>query len=267
MKKQIFSVLFFFAFTITFVSAYSYSNMYGGTQDLINNLIYTGAPLIEAVLGPVNSIANFTSGEVLFIKFLIFFLLFVVIQAILKKVPLFEDNKAVIAILSIAIPIIGIRFMSANELIYGLLLPYGTLGVALMTILPFLIFFFFVHKTSLHSSGRRLCWIFFLLVYILLGFMRGNDLGDLGSQIYIITTLTILGTTIFDGKIHSYFGLATTKAFLSNVDEKNLADIKIEYVKYARALNADPTDKGLQNIVKNLKKRILQLGGSIPNVP
>ena len=61
-------------------------------------------------------------------------------------------------IVALIVSILSVRFMSENNFILGLLLPYTTLGVALITIIPFLIFAYGVHTTGLPGIGRKIAW-------------------------------------------------------------------------------------------------------------
>lgn len=254
--------IFLMFFSISLASAYGYSNYIGSSQNILNNLISAGSPLIEAVLGPVTDVGEFSPGEMLFMKFLIFLLLFIIIQAVLKKIPLFSDNNAVITILSVAIPIIGIRFMSANEMIYGILLPYGTLAAALMIILPYVIFFFFIHNSGLRASGRRLAWIVFLIIFLALWLSRYDSQSIVINQIYIWSTLVLILTATFDKKINAYLRLGSIKKWYKDLDEERGLNLKLKYQKYLPLAGDPVADK----ILTKIKKDAIKLGIDLSTV-
>jgi hypothetical protein len=182
--------------------------------------------------------------------------MFVVIQSVLKRVPAFKDKLAVIGILSVAIPLIAIRFMSANNLIYGVLLPYGTLGIALTTILPFMIFFWFIHQTGLHGTARRVSWIFFTIVFLVLWANRTDEIGDIGNQIYAWTSLAMILVLIFDKQLHAHMELDKLKKLFNDDRIARIADLKIEHHRLVTSGRADDPDvkKMIEKVEKELKK-------------
>jgi hypothetical protein len=266
MKK--FRGFFIFAFSLVLLanlaSAYNYPSYYYSSRDIFDNIITAGAPILELLFGGyTESIGEFSSGEILFIKLLIFILMFVIIQVILKNMPFFEDNLTVIGILSVAIPLIAIRFMSANNLIYGIMLPYGVLGVALTTILPLIIFFFFVHNTTLHKTGRRIWWIFFLIIYLVLWLNRTDQISDLGNQIYSWVIVALIINIFLDGRIHAYIGLNTLKSIMHDKNGENLRELITKLEKLDKFVNEHPNSKKQYKAErKYLIKRIEELGGS-----
>ncbi len=248
----IFSILF-----LNFASAYFPGSLYlGRGGDLIDNIVIAGAPVLEALFGGyTESAGEFSSGEILFIKFLLFLIMFVVIQSVLKRVPAFKDNLAVIGILAVAIPLIAIRFMSANNMIYSVLLPYGTLGIALTTILPFMIFFWFIHQTGLHGTGRRVSWIFFTIVFLVLWANRTDEIGDIGNQIYAWTSLAMILVLIFDKQLHTYLELSQLKGFFSKADNIAIASLKAEYNNLKSSVGA-ASDKDIQKRLREIEKEL-----------
>lgn len=252
----------FFVFTflsilfLNFVSAYVYPQYYYSSRNVIDNIITAGAPVLELLFGDyTGSTGEFSSGEMLFLKFLLFFMMFVIIQAVLKKIDMFKDNKAVIGILSVAIPLIAVRFMSANQLVYMILPAYGTLGIALTVILPFLIFFFFIHNTNLRGLGRRICWLFFITAFIVIWLNRADEVGTLGNQIYGWTIFVMALVAIFDKRLHSYLSLYELNKFFHHTDTSHIAGLKAEY----RALKNTPdyaTDKDIMKRLYEIEKEL-----------
>ena len=251
--------------TLNSVYAYSSQGIVGSSQGILDNLISGGAPLIEAVLGDYTSpVGNLSYGEILFMKLLIFLILFVIIQAVLKKIPIFEtsigENKAVVTILSLAIPIIAVRFMSSSEMLYGVLLPYGMLGIAITTILPLLIFFFFVHNSGTGKIGRRTMWIFFTIIYLVLWLNRTDSIGKIGNQIYFWTIIILIINVLADGKIHSYFGLRTIKSLINETDETANINLQREYDIYSAFLTKHPENKSAKRKLEKIRKELYRRG-------
>lgn len=170
-------------------------------QSTINAATSIGQPVFSALIGDYNT------SSFLFTKFLLALLLFVVIDVVIKNAPMFRGHKGVAVIVSLVISLFAIRFMSENDLINGILLPYGTLGVAIVTILPFFVFFYFVHKTEMTAVGRRLCWIFFGITFLVIWGSRTVYISPTLDTIYLITFIGIIIALIFDRGLHGYFGM------------------------------------------------------------
>src|SRR3989338_2693561 len=159
MKKSaviVVGILFLFMFVSGISSVSAYSAGYGASQ--VGNWISQGIENARIIMEPVfiTMFGDYTGYDFLWTKVAIFVLLFVIIRYILGKIDTFKDNNAVQVVISFIVSLFAIRYMGENDIIRGILLPYGVLGVALVTLLPFLIFFYFVHKTNMGSGGRKL---------------------------------------------------------------------------------------------------------------
>lgn len=223
-----------------------------GMEQLIELVTETLTPFFEAILG------EYSTGEFFFAKILLLILLFIIIAVIVKKIPTLGDNKAVITIIALVVSIFSVRFMSESQLITGILLPYNTLGIVIVTVLPFLIFFWFVHLTKLESAGRRIAWILFAIVFVLLWYTRNIETGltTLANQIYGGVLLIIIAVLIFDRKIHSYFALWEIKKLTKNVNDKVVLELLDDLEKAER--HGD-TAIGKEQ-AKRIRKRLKELG-------
>ena len=207
MKKRVIGLFALLsAFFVQIVSAYPSS--FGASQ--IGYWISQGIENARIIMEPVfiTMFGDYTGYDFLWTKVAIFVLLFVIIRYILGKIDTFKDNNAVQVVISFIVSLFAIRYMGENDIIRGILLPYGVLGVALVTLLPFLIFFYFVHKTNMGSGGRKLSWMFFAVIFGVLWYNRFGDLSPLANQIYGWTLVGVIAVLMFDQKIHEYFGLA-----------------------------------------------------------
>lgn len=186
-----------------------------GVRQLIDQTTNFFKPIFQAILG------DYEDNTFFFTKVLLFILLFVVIFFILTRMPIFEGYRGVNYVIAMVISIIAIRFISENQLILGILLPYGTLGVALTTAIPFLIIFYGIHAANFSSLGRRLSWGFFGIVFVILWIYKSPNLSPISNQIYLWSLIALLVVFIFDKRIHYYFrGLEGKKAEEAIVDEK-----------------------------------------------
>jgi len=180
--------------TISLVSAYDLSDSLArGSEQLID--------IVENVLGPFFSVFLGGGGEHLFERILFFFIIFALVYVVLKsdRVPIFQGQKGVIWIITIAVSLLSARFLTETQLIQTILLPYGVFGVALTSALPLILFFFFAEGFE-SSLIRKSLWLFFLVIFVGLWTSRYNELGDI-AWIYLITGVLALIFFLFDGTI------------------------------------------------------------------
>jgi hypothetical protein len=207
MKKGqlVFEVFLFGAFLTIFlipiVSAQPYAPNYY-IERLIDWIQSSYTPIFESLLG-VDAFDEF-----FFAKIIVFILIFSVVFMILQNnIDIFRNNRFISFVVALGVSILSIRFITDNEFFLGILLPYGVMGAAITTLLPMLIFFFFVHTSVPGDVGRRFAWFFYGVIFLVLWGMRQADIGP-ANWIYIAGVIFVLINFIFDGPIHEYFGTA-----------------------------------------------------------
>jgi hypothetical protein len=119
---------------------------------------------------------------------------------ILNRIPMFQDNRAALIIVALAVSLLSTRFFGDFDLIRSALAPYTVLGVALSAGLPLVIYFFFVHSFEESSTLRKILWIFFIVVFLIIWQDRAEELGT-AANIYLLTGLAALILLLFDGTI------------------------------------------------------------------
>ncbi len=169
-----------------------------GSQDVIKVITDFSQPFLEAILG-VNAY-----DEYFFSKALLFVLLVVVIYGVLGKLSVFEGHPSASRILSVVVALLGVRYLISAEVISAVLLPYGTLAIAITVFLPFLIYFYFVHENVKGAVGRRAAWIAFGIFFIGLWIRRGEDVGSAGWM-YLAGIIAVGAAMFFDPITHRYF--------------------------------------------------------------
>lgn len=174
------------------VSAQYSSGFYGGTDQAFS--------WVENNLGPAFGYVLGGTGDLLFERVLLFFILMALVFVILSRLKLFKENLAVIWIITLAVSLISTRYLSDFTMVKNVLLPYTILGVSLTAALPFIIYFFFVQSFEDSSTLRKILWIFFIVVFLGLWADRQSELGSL-SYIYILTGLVALICLLLDGTI------------------------------------------------------------------
>ena len=191
---------------ITLVSAQAYypSGIYSGggfdirqgSQQLINFFVNWGEPFLQALFGGYDY-----TGMLLFEKFLIFLLLLSMVFLSLNKIDLFREQRKVLWVVAIIVPLLAVRYLNFVWL-NTILMQYQVLGVALLGLLPFVIYLFFLHNVSNNAAVRKIGWIFFIVIY--LGLWMTNDAEAYGG-VYFWTMLIALVFLFLDGTIHRAF--------------------------------------------------------------
>jgi hypothetical protein len=224
-------------------------------QSTINAAVNLFGPIFLVLFGSYNG------ADFLFAKILVFILMVVIINALLGKVTFLGDKKGINFLVALIVSIIAMRFISENQLINGILLPYGVLGVAVMTILPFLIFFYFLHMTGTTGAGRRLAWAFFAIVFFVSWAYKYDspEFGPIANQIYWWTLVAIVIAFIFDKDIHRYFKKWEISVFFRGAKDRSIAALQAEYLNL---INVDSPEAKRRR--KDIEHEIHNLGGNLP---
>ncbi|MBI2629535.1 hypothetical protein HYW76_00370 [Candidatus Pacearchaeota archaeon] len=234
MKKRNKNLMIFFGMFIimlflfmNFASAQVYDDLRASSEQIIQWINDIFSPFFHALLG-ADSLDKY-----FFERILILILVYVVVWSVLKKVEIFKDHKGVVFVVSLIVALLGARYMSEIDILEGILLPYGTLAIAISVALPFLIYFFFVNLSIPSKGGRRIAWILFAAVFFGLWISRGVDsIGNIGNWIYGIGVVAVLLCLIFDDKIQEYFGMfEATRARRIRFDQQ-IADREAQLVHY-----------------------------------
>lgn len=224
-KKRVLvlSLIFLIIGIVPLISAQYYGSSFGnidlgrGMTVIIDQGVSFFTPIFQNLLG------DYTSNAFLFTKIMLVLLLFIIISLILSRVPVFEGRIGTSYLVAAIVSILSVRFISDNQLIQGILLPYGALGVALTTILPFLIIAYGIQVSNFSSLGRRIGWGFFALIFLILWNYKSTEIGDLGNQIYIWTTVAMAIMIVFDKRIHAYFRGVQGNKIEESITEERIA--------------------------------------------
>jgi hypothetical protein len=229
MGKKINFALFALTLSILFLpftSAASFS---------FENSRYQVTQAIEAVLGflsPLfeNIIGDYSTSEFFFHKILLLILLVIICKYVLEKTPLGE-NKKVSFLISAIISILSIRFINENDLFEAIFIQYGALGIAISTILPMVIFFYFVHNTKVGTYGRKMFWTLYVIIMGAIWLIKSSQIPEVANWIYALSMIAAVIFILFDRSIHSYFGLSEFKAFQKQSNKKRILEVKEEMDK------------------------------------
>jgi hypothetical protein len=144
--------------------------------------------------------------EFLFVKILLFALVFIVVYTVLKNNEILSSDKTLNWIIAVAVSIMSVRYLPDN-FIQLIMLQYGVLAVAITVFIPMMIYFFFVHQSGIGPFGRRLAWIVYLVSFFALWFFRREEIGAANWIYYMAIGFTVL-SIMFDKTIHEYLGMS-----------------------------------------------------------
>jgi len=233
-KKSLLGIIsvFFMLKLIPFVSAYwGYGSidLRQGSDQVIQWVQDFAAPFFEILVG------EYSGGEFFFAKCLMLVLLFIIIMFILEKSDFLgmKKRRGISFLISMIIAILAIRFIPETDVIRAMILPYNVMGIAILSILPFVIYFFFIHKSNMGSIGRRLAWSFYAIIFGVLWYSRYTSLSPTGNQIYGWMLAAVVLCLILDKQIHEYFGSIELKdARNRSIDHKiNSLTARIQYLR------------------------------------
>ncbi len=140
------------------------------------------------------------TGEV-FGKALLAVILVSIIYVLVKKLPYIDASHVAIPwTISIAITILGVRFI-AFDMLQAVLLPYGALAVIISMIIPFLLYFYFVEGIN-YGWFRKFAWLFYAAVMIGLWWSREDIQGV--ANIYIVFALAALALLAGDRVVQGF---------------------------------------------------------------
>ena len=220
-KTGIFLTLLLVISMINFVS--SDSNAFEKSAETIKEVL-------EATLGLLSPffeklIGDYSSSEFFFSKILLLILLILVIKAVLEKTPFGEDSR-IRMVLSIVISILAIRFINENDFFEAIFIQYGALGISITTIVPMVIFFYFIHNTRIKTFGRKVFWAIYGITIIAIWISKFNEINEVANWIYGLTIFAVIILIFADKQIHSYLGLSELKSFQRRDTNKHIRKLK-----------------------------------------
>ncbi|MEK6875178.1 MAG: hypothetical protein AABX30_00680 [Nanoarchaeota archaeon] len=259
MKKKIRVAVILGVFLIIIIplisaESFDFENAKYQVTRVIDSILGISAPFLEKLIG------DYRTSDFFFSKILLLILLIIISENILEKTPIGENNKKVSYIVAIIISILAIRFVSQNNFFESILIPYGALGIAITTFLPIIIFFYFINSTKIGTFGRKVFWIIYGIILLVIWLSRSSEMPETANWIYALSFLSTIIFVLFDRSIHSYFGAEEFNKFLR---ENSRESIKRERRKIVEANN--DLNNGIitpaehDQIVREARKRIVSL--------
>ncbi len=189
---------------------------------IIDSFLGILSPVFEKIIG------DYSSSDFFFHKILLFILLLIICKNILDRTPIGEGNKRVSFLISLIISILAIRFISQNSFFESIFIQYGVLGIAITTILPMVIFFYFIQHTNVGTFGRRVFWTLYAVTLTGIWISKASEakIPEVANWIYGITLSAALIFIVFDKSIHSYFGMSELTVFEKMANKKRIRELK-----------------------------------------
>jgi len=137
----------------------------------------------------------------LFIDILLFLLIFFICFAALIR---FYKNKAISSIIAIAISLIAVFYLPYSQLIF-LAKSYNIIGTILLCAIPFIMVFYFLYSSNIHSIFRKIIWIFYAVMNIVLLNNNSFITSETTTQITLIIIFILIIILLFDKSIKNKF--------------------------------------------------------------
>lgn len=155
-------------------------------------------PLLNAIFG---------QNSDLFTLLLFALIIIAAVYMALERVDAIRENAFAKWTITIATTVLATRYIGTLGAIQALLFPSGVFGVALIAVIPFVIFFWFV-EVGLGGANmrvlRKVCWAFYGATFAFLWYkqfyINPGNVGDWGA-LYLVAALLSLILIFSDGKI------------------------------------------------------------------
>ena len=256
MKKVfgIFVLMLLFSTSLVFAASGDRSlgdNLGMGMEQLIDS--------VEGMLYPLFSVVLGDYGDHMFEKILFMIILVAIIYVVISRMPIFNERKPIIWIITMSISLLATRFLTESQLVENILLPYGVLGVSLTGILPLIIYFYFVESFDDSATLRKILWIFYMVVFIGLWANRYTDLGEL-SWIYMISAILALIFLLFDGTIRRAIWKGRERGVDTERNANNIAMVRKKIDDNEFNFGKGYTEKHIyEKIERRLRKQLESL--------
>lgn len=251
------------SFLIGIVSAQSngLGNFAGNVKNIMDQAIAAADPIISPLIGETPNSPYF------FAKILFLIIIVSIVWISLSRIEIFYEYPWVLWIVSIAVGILGVKYLGGQWII-TMLLPHEALAVTLAAGLPFVIYFVIVEIGFQNQPRvlRTMAWIFFAVIFILLWFSTygsGYDYGELGYAavwVYPITALLCFIMILFDGTIQRMLRKIRYAKVGAQANEK-AEEVLLERMARIRKLRDEGhlTAASANARIKKLERQLLNL--------
>ncbi len=244
------------AFLTIFLSSLVSAGPVEGVEQLVEGLREVISIVVQFLSNVLFDLESF--DEFFFAKLLILLIIFFAVYTVLKKNKIFGSDQKIAIIIASAISILSVRYLPSN-FVQAILLQYSVFAVAITILLPFLIFFFFLHQSEIKRFGRRAGWVIYAVSFLAMWSFRYNEIGD-ANYIYWIGITFVILSFIFDTNIHKYFKLSDFKRTHSRIKQEARYKLEERAEKAAERLEKKyMTPEQYKEEIKLITKAIKEL--------
>jgi hypothetical protein len=252
MKKGIFiALLFAFLVSIDFVSAAFLPSVRFISQDLVYTVTDFFQPILYALFG------GFATAYI-FETLLLFIIILCLVYLALGKVELIASQKSIRWTITIVVALLSVRFWDYEWLI-TVFNTYKMLGIVLTSILPFIIYFYFLYNVAGdHGIIRKMGWLLWIVVYI--GLWSSSYVTDDTSMIYFWTFIVGAVCLIGDTTINRRLRLMHIVKNDENFKEREVSRLRHEIHQINQQIAAGTIDpKFARSQIKELESHIKEI--------
>ncbi len=182
--------------------------------EVFDNGVKKVAEFLKFIIGGTTSVTvgGVEIGALFIARLLLMILIFAVLIAVLKQMPILNDGWPM-WVTAIIVSILAIRF-TPDDFIVTMIFPSGALGAAIAAVVPFIIFFWFVESSIPAKMGRTAAWAVFAAFFLMLWWYRiyspaSKDLPALQGQyavwVYPIAAVLCVVMIWLDKSLHAWF--------------------------------------------------------------
>ncbi len=220
-----------------------------GSEDLVNLVKDIFSPIVSAFLRGF-------SDEYLLEYFLFFMIIVSFVYIALGQIELLKSKIGALWTITIAVGILSTRFIATEGFVKLVLQPYNILGVAVLSIIPLIIFFFFIESFDA-PIARKFGWSLFIVLYFYLWYSQSNEIGNV-AYVYLFASIIGLILILSDKHIRGWLARGFVRKGLNASVAARMADLQGAIDSDMARLGNVPADRR-KSLQDRIDKNIVEL--------
>lgn len=208
-------VLLIAIFIIGLVSAVP--DFYGNSNTIVQSIQDFLSPFVAVLFGGFGN-------QFLFESLLYFLIILSFSYIVLSRIEVFKRNAAATWIITISVSLLATRFTGDYVWTKFILISYNVLGVSLLSIIPFIIFLFFIESFD-SGAVRKFGWALYICVYVAVWYSESDSLGDI-ANIYLFAAIIGLILLLFDKTVRGWMARRLVRQGLNANVAARIADLQ-----------------------------------------
>jgi len=215
------------------------ANPFQGISELLTGVLKTVGDVFGMAVGK----EPFGLAEEIFSRMIIFLLLTAILYMPASKLA---KNKAISFIIAAGVSLLGVRFIDAT-IVNAVLLPYGVLAIALSTMLPLILYGFFIYNEDIPAFIRKAGWWFFVACFLALFIWRAPTVTDSTAlSMYLLSGGLAVFAAIVDRPLKAQIDKLKLNLQDAEGKIKTLEEEKMKYEAYYDNATID-LDRSIKN--------------------